>query len=132
MAFTYDLSTDVGKARLELGDTTAGSGVKPDGANLSDEELQSLITREGAVMRACAAACELLARHWARVANISVGSRREDFGAVAEQWARQAVTLREQYGSASGSVTAFSVGVKRNDGYAAAGATPDGTEYTTS
>ncbi len=128
MTFTYDLTTDIGAARLELGDTSSGSGVKPDGTNLSDEELQSLITREGSVMRGCAAACELLARHWARVANISVGSRREDFGAVAEQWSKQAKTLREQHGGASGSVTAFSVGVKRNDGYA----TQADTEYTTS
>lgn len=128
MTFTYDLSTDIGACRLELGDTVSGSGVKPDGTNLTDEEVQALLTREGSVMRACAAACELLSRHWARVANISVGSRREDFGAVSEQWAQQAKTLREQYGGASGSVTAFSVGVKRNDGYATAA----GTEYTTS
>lgn len=132
MGFTFDLSTDNGALRLEIGDTVAGAGVKPDGSNFDDAELQYLIDREGSVMRAAAAACEILARSWARVANISVGSRREDFGAVAEQWAKQAKTLREQYGSASGSVTAFSVGVKRNDGYAAAGATLDGTEYTTS
>lgn len=119
MTFTYDLSTDIGAMRLELGDTTSGSGVKPDGTNLTDEELQVLLTREGTVMTACAAACELLARHWARVANISVGSRREDLSSVAEQWSKQARQLREQYGGAAGSVQAFSVGVHRRDGYSA-------------
>lgn len=124
-AFTTDLATDIGLMRMELGDDVQGTGVKPDGRNLSDGECQVLLTREGSVMPAVAAACELLARLWARVANISVGSRREDLAAISDQWAKQAAKLREQYGAAAGSVTAFSVGVKRQDGYADAG-----TEYT--
>lgn len=116
--FTTDLSTDVGQVRLELGDEVNGAGVRPDGRNLSDAEIQVLLDREGSIMRAVAAACELLARSWARVANIAIGSRREDLGSVSEQWRRQAAELRAQYGAASGGVTAFSVGAKRADGYA--------------
>lgn len=120
MSFTYDVATNIGKIRLEIGDTTNGSGVKPDGTNLSDEELQVILTRETTVMGAAAAACELLARHWARVANIAVGSRREDLSTIADQWAKQARALREQYGNAAGAVTSFSTGLKRVDGYSAA------------
>ena len=129
MAFTYDLSTDVGQVRLEIGDTNSGNGVKPDGTNLSDEEIQHLVTREGNAMRAAAACCEILARHWARVANIAVGSRREDLSTIADQWAKQAKSLREQYGNAAGAVTSFSIGPKRHDGYSEAAAAG---EFTTS
>ncbi len=118
--FTTDVSTAIGQVRMELGDDVQGQGVKPDGRNLSDAEIQTLIDREGSVLRAVASACELLARQWARVANVAVGSRREDLSDVAKQWTAQAKTLREQYGGAEGSVTAFSVGVKRNDGWSQA------------
>lgn len=116
MTFTYVLSTDIGKIRLELGDTsaTAGAGVKPDGTNLTDEEIQVWLTREGAVMPAAAAGCEALARMWARVANITVGPRREDLGQVAKAWTEQAKSLREQHGGAS---IGFSASLDRVDGY---------------
>lgn len=117
IAFTTDLTTEIGQVRMELGDDVPGQGVKPDGRNLADDEIQTLLDREGSVMRCVAAACELLARHWARVANISIGSRREDLGAVAEQWRKQAGELRAQYGSPSEGVTSFSIGAKRADGY---------------
>lgn len=43
MTLTYDISTDIGRVRLSVGDydiTTTGAGVKPNGDNFSDEELQ--------------------------------------------------------------------------------------------
>ena len=77
MAFTYDLSTNVGKIRLELGDTIQNSGIRPNNGNLSDEELQYWVSREGHVMRAVAAACEALARMWSSSTTISVGPHSE-------------------------------------------------------
>jgi len=117
MAFTYDLSTDLGMTRLLIGDTTENSGPKPDGTNLSDAEITALYTREGNdVGRTAAACCEVLARFWARAADIQVGPRREDLSQVAERWAQQAKELRAQYG---GGATTFSVGWDRTDGYEA-------------
>ncbi|HQW34703.1 MAG TPA: hypothetical protein PL074_00280 [Thermoflexales bacterium] len=98
MAFTYDLSTDIGKVRLELGDA-AQPGVKPDGGNLTDEELTLWLEREGLVMRAVAAACEALSRMWASVATISVGPRKEDLGSVSKTWWDRGVSLRSQFGN---------------------------------
>jgi hypothetical protein len=114
VSYTYDLDTDVGLVRLELDDTTQGAGVKPDGSNFSDEELQVLLDREESVMRAAAAACEILARAWSRMASLSLGSRSEQVGQVAEQWKQRGQELRGQYGGASG---AFSVELDREDGY---------------
>lgn len=114
--FTNDPDTDLGKVRLELGDDVDGEGVRPDGSNLTDAQLQVWLDREESVMRATAAACEALARQWARLANITIGARKEDLGAVSEQWAKQAYRLREQYGG--GGSGGFAIGMQRADGYA--------------
>ncbi len=114
MTFTYALSTDIGKARFELGDSTSGSGVRADGNNFSDEEIQMLIDREGSVKAAVAAACEMLSRDWAKVASTSVGPRSEQLGKVSAEWAARAVELRNSIG---GNFAVFSVGLKRVDGY---------------
>ena len=115
-SFTYDLATAVGKVRLEIGDTVEGDGVTPGGQNLSDEEIAILLTREGnAELRAAAAACELLARQWARVANLTVGPRREELGKVAEDWRKSAAEIRKQVGFTTGRVSVS--GLTRIDGY---------------
>ena len=98
MSFTYSLSTDTGKVRLEIGDVTNGAGVRPDGSNLQDEEIAVWLTREGSVMRAAAAACEALSRQWATVANTTSGPLREDADSVAGKWAQRARELRAAYG----------------------------------
>lgn len=114
MSFTYDTATDIGKIRLELGDVTANSGVKPTRANFTDEELQIFLDREGTAMRAVAGACEALARWWSIIANTTVGSRSEQLGEVAKRWAEQAKELRAQHG---GSAVVCTAGVIRVDGY---------------
>lgn len=114
MAFTYDLATDIGKLRLNLGDKTANKGPLPDQSNFSDEELQSLLTQEGNVMRAVAAACEVLATIWSAVSDSqSSGDQSESFG-QAGRFRDRAAALRSQYGGAS---TAFAVSFRRHDGY---------------
>lgn len=45
---TYDLSTDIGKVRFAIGDTeisSSGAGVKPNGENFTDPEIQAFITQ---------------------------------------------------------------------------------------
>lgn len=98
MSFSYDLGNDIGKLRLEIGDTVAGVGPRPDGTNLSDEELQVWLTREGTVGRAAAAACEALARAWSSIADTSVGPRSESASQVAEAWRTRAAELRQVHG----------------------------------
>lgn len=124
MTFTYSLGSsdsdtaNIAKVRLEIGDTSnaSGAGVKPDGTNLSDEEIAIWLEREGdEVMRAVASACEALARQWSRVADIAVGPRREALGQVSKRWADEAKRLREQYGGAG--EECFSIGAIRVDGF---------------
>lgn len=118
MAFTYILTTDIGKLRLEIGDTspTAGQGVKPDGSYITDEELQVLLAREGSsVGRAAAAACEVLARMYARFVDVAVGPRRESLSQASKAYLEQAQELRRQFGGGSKRATAG--GIIKQDGF---------------
>lgn len=118
MAFTYDLSTDVGKVRLYLGDKTNGAGPLPDASNFSDEELTQVLAQEGNdVMRAVAACCEILANAWAAIASSGVGPRREESSHVSEMYRKRAMDLRAQYGGAALTGSAL---LLRDDGYAQA------------
>jgi hypothetical protein len=122
MNFTYDLSSsdtdklNISKVRLEIGDTVLGSGVKPDGSNLLDDEIAIWLDREDDdVMRAVAAACEALARYWAGAADIAVGPRRESLSQIAKGYAERAKELRQIHGGTAEG--AFSAGVIRVDGF---------------
>jgi hypothetical protein len=123
MTFTYDRASEdaetllISKVRLEIDDTVEGEGVRPNGTNLSDEEIAVLLEREGDdEMRAAAAACELLSRAWSKIASISAGPRREEAGKIAAEFRASAVELRRQhgYGSQGGMM---SIGTIRVDGY---------------
>lgn len=94
MTFTYTLATDIGKLRLKLGDRTSGSGPRPDGTNLTDEELQVLLTEGGSVDAALVLACETLANEWSSVSDLAVGSVRESASQAAKAWAARATELR--------------------------------------
>ena len=98
MSFTYSLTTDTGKVRLEIGDVTSGAGIRPDGSDLQDEEIAVWLTREGNVMRTVAAACEALSRQWSVIADTQSGPLSESAGAVAGKWAERAKALRNVYG----------------------------------
>jgi len=114
MTWTYRTGTDIGKVRLGIGDDTEDSGVRPDGTNFSDEEIQVILDAEGSWQRAVAGLCEVLAVQWARLVNLAVGPRREDLSRVSEAYAEQAARLRAQYG---GGARGFAVGVTRVDGW---------------
>jgi hypothetical protein len=114
VTWTYRIGTDIGKIRLQLGDDTESSGVRPDGANFTDEELQTYLDREGSVMRAVAGLCETLALQYARMADLRVGPRSESLSQIGASFAKRAALLREMYG---GIAAAYSVGVTRVDGY---------------
>jgi len=101
MTFTYNLASgdanivNISKVRLEIDDVvnaavTAGAGVRPNGSNLSDEEITVLLDREGSVLSAVAGACDLLARAWTRVADLDSGPIHEKAHAIANDYAKRA------------------------------------------
>lgn len=117
MSFTTSLSTDIGLVRMELGDDVFGSGVLPNGSNLSDDQVQALLTREGSMMRAVAGACELLATRYAGLADLAVGPRRESLSQIGAAYSQRAESLRVRFGEPASSAAVWSVGVTRVDGY---------------
>jgi hypothetical protein len=121
MSFTYVLTTDIGKVRLELGDTTVGNGILPGGENLRDEEINLYLTQNGNdVNLTVGALASVLARRWATVSDVSVGPRSESLSQISKAWERQAASLA---GGDAG--TAFSIAPVRVDGY-----TDNGDEYS--
>jgi len=97
MTFTYNLASldenllNISRVRLELGDTAASAGVRPDGSNLTDEEILLWLNEQaGDIMQTVARACAALSNMWTNVANITVGPRREELGQIAKGWADRA------------------------------------------
>lgn len=114
--FSYDLTTNVGKVRLEIGDTTSGTGVKPDGTNFTDTELEYFLDQEAdSVGRATARACEVLARGFSGLVDLAVGPRRESLSQAAKAYMDRAKELRKQYGG-GGAGRAYSAGWVRSTG----------------
>ena len=65
MAFTYDLTTDRGVVRFNIGDTVENAGPRPDKRNFSDAETDYLIATETAGNNAATAlGFEILASEW--------------------------------------------------------------------
>lgn len=128
--FTYSLTTNVGKLRLEIGDITNGTGVKPDGNNFSDTELNYFLSQEGSTVgRAAARACEVLARMFAGMVDLTAGPRRESLSQAAKAYADRANELRRQYGGATSG--AYSAGFLRSaSGHPSDEYPRAGNEYT--
>lgn len=124
ITYTGALNTDLDKLRFEIGDTEQSAGILPSGANISDVTLAAILTAEGSVGAAAVRVCDAMARHWRRMANISVGSRREDLGSIADGWQKSADELRAKYGIGA---AMFSASMQRDDGYHQMNEFDDGT-----
>jgi hypothetical protein len=121
MTWTYSINDDIGKIRLYTGDVAEGKGVRVDGTNFSDEELTLLLEQEeDDWRRVVAAVCEILSIEWARVADVTVGPRKETLSGVSKRYGAMAATFRQQFGGGSGEGSAFAVGLVRTDGYSEA------------
>lgn len=107
MTFIYDLTTDTGKLRLEVGDTTEDRGPRPDMANFSDEEMTHFLSEEGTVGRAAARACEVLATEWSRKAGSERLGPRSFSRSQAKSFAEEAARRREQHGYPEGAAGQF-------------------------
>ena len=116
MAFTYNdtLSDDRSKVRFCLQDTEIDKGPKPNGGNLSDNEITGLVTLEGEWQRAVAAGFEALAAIWTQYADLSEGPHKETFSQVAEGYRKSAALWRARSGSATPARVA---GIIKVDGY---------------
>jgi hypothetical protein len=106
MTFTYDLASSdatlllISKVRLEIGDTIVGLGVRPNGSNLTDEEISLWLTEESdVVLLAAARACDALARAWANYVNTTAGKLKEELNTVSGKYEAAANSLRAQYES---------------------------------
>lgn len=118
MTFTYlptapdPTTATLARLRLELGDTDPAHGVRPDGSNLTDEELTLwLSAANGDVSLATALAADALARIWATAADLTLGPRREALSAVSAHWAACAVRLHARHATL---YTAFSLTPRRD------------------
>lgn len=118
MTFTYagTLATDLDYIRFKIQDTAASpSGIKPLGANFTDEEIAGMLAIEGTKERTVAAIYETLAVSWANYVDTKIGPRDEKLSQVAARYAALATEWRDDYGS---STTTLSTGfVTRVDGY---------------
>lgn len=133
MTFSYDLSTNTGKVRFEIGDddNSADAGVKPNGANFSDEEIGQVLTAEGgSVLKAAARLCEILARRWAGAGeNVRIRDYQINTTEKAKYYQALAAELRERAGDKFISGVAPTA---RSDGYSgAAGGTVNSQESGT-
>lgn len=117
MTFTYlgTLATDLDTIRFEIQDTVENSGIKPNGGNFTDEEINGVLAGEGNVNRTVANLYERLATAWSIKANTQVGARREDLGKIADNFRKLGQDYRNRYGY--GSVTIATGFGTRVDGY---------------
>lgn len=94
MAFTYDVSTPLGQLRLEIGDTVAGAGPRPDGTNYTDAELNvvlaAVISAGNSYGLAVARVLRRLAAEWSNRASVTIGEFSANYAAVAENYRKQA------------------------------------------
>ena len=102
MAFTYDTATAIGELRLKLGDRTLNVGLRPDGANFSDEELQVFLDDEGTVAGALALSYEALANEWANWADLQTTPLSQSFSQISARWAERAKQQREHVAAKAG------------------------------
>jgi len=84
VAFTYSISTNVGKCRFTIGDTTSGAGVLPAGGNFTDEEVETSIALAGDWQHAAIYLLRVAAGRWGvKASSLSVGDYSESRQQVA-------------------------------------------------
>lgn len=88
MAFTYDLSTSVGKVRLLVPDNDSAA------YDLQDDEISYFLTQAGASVEGAAVkACKWLARKYSKKATFSADGLSMQHTARAQEFAKRAAEL---------------------------------------
>lgn len=80
MTATYDLTTDVGRLRLAIGDTDTAN------AMFSDEELQVFITAAGSWEQAALMAVDGLIAKYAQLVTFALGPRKEALSDIVDHY----------------------------------------------
>lgn len=97
---TYDLTTDIGKLRLVIGDgdlVGECTGAKPDGSSYSDEELAIFIEIAGSWKRGVSLTLRSLAALYARYAiNQEIDGHSKDMTKIATQLQEASTKWDEQ------------------------------------
>ena len=111
MAFTFDPSTDIGRVRLRLADTTEQNAI------LSDEVITALVTDMGGWRGAVAEGARILLAQVARFARNYSTTRRDGTSESVDETAAATYleSLIEQYGKASPTLPTLTV--RRLKGY---------------
>lgn len=119
MTFTYNgtLTTDLDTIRFRIGDVTSGSGIRPDGGNFTDEEINGLLALEGTVGATIAGLYERLAGEWSNYVDTKIGARDEKLSAVADRYMKLAREWRNTHGNPTATTTLSTGFVTRVDGY---------------
>jgi hypothetical protein len=109
MAFTYDPTTAVGRARLKIGDTIENEGPRPHptNTNFSDEEIAIFLEDGDGAAMAAALACETLANEWNAIPMTKLGPHQEDTRWMVQNWQQRAKDLRDE--AVAGQSKGFSV-----------------------
>ena len=107
MSFTYSstsLTTNLAKVRLAIGDTTSGTGPRPDSSNFTDEELNVFIgdavAAGGTWRNAVPQVLRILANQYAAAA------KKTDDAEISEDLTQTASQLRQQAKEYEASITA--------------------------
>jgi len=116
VGFTFDLTTPAGKARFEIGDTVANSGILPGGANFDDGEVDYALTQsQNNVKAAAAMLASIAAGRWSSLPqSFSVDGLSVNRGDVSARMRDMAVRLSSEaasqgYGAGGGAVNVVSV-----------------------
>ncbi len=120
MTFTYNVtpSTDLDLIRLTIGDNVEDTGVKPNGTNYSDEEINFFLSKEGNnPNKTVARLYENLATLYATYVDTKIGSRDEKLSKVADNYIKLAAKWRDDYGYGDTSTALVTGFVTRVDGY---------------
>lgn len=116
MAFNYlgTLATDRDKVRFHLRDTVEGSGVFPGDANLTDAEIDGLVSAAGSWQRAVGAGFRLLAAAWDRHPSFQADGLKLNRSDIAKGFRAEAEHWEKSYGITS---PVYVAGIIRKDGY---------------
>ena len=102
--FTYDPSTDIGKVRREINDIYdaelyPGKGIKPDGSNFPDEDIQYYLeVNNGSIIGAAHNLLVVLATAYATQATeVELGPFRESYKEQLVNIRRQIAMLERRY-----------------------------------
>lgn len=106
MSFTYNVSNNIGKVRLLIGDTNSGDVL------LEDEEINTFLTEYGNVKIAASHAAMAISAKFSRDADKQIGSLRISLSIRAENYKNLSKEIKQ---NTSSILTAYVGGISKSD-----------------